>query len=951
METERPNFSIISDAEMIELTTVESLLKAEVSSKIGLIKQHVEYGCPVDFSVDGWNFLHTACFVGNSDLLEFLLVRAKEKGGQNCKKMLNERILQYDVEPPLGINLYNLTPLQLTLKRHHGKYHEYRLCKLLVDYGADVNDVDKDGCTPLHTACKTQTEFTVELCKLLIDNGANKIIDFIDKDGCTPLHTACRNQTDSTVELCKLLIDNGADVNFVGKDRYTPLHTACETLCTVELCKLLVDNGADVNSCDKHGNTPLHTICINHSKFITFTKDYEWFYSSKDDKSFLRDISAKELDYMIYICKCLLDHGADANVQNEDGNITLHSVFTNTLMLSNSERIKNLSQLLLDYGANINTRNNNDETPIVCFITQLQSFSQDEDFPETFIDITGIFEFIIKAGTDLMTGTRFKHSQTLYHYIVELAIELYSNMSALGKEINKKEESQILSVITELLPLLTKMTRGTMINSRDDGGNAPLHLACKLAREHCNKFFPSISDKRSKCLLTSLVDSLISCGSEVNVVNDKQQTPLHFACTSHVIKTLLQKDAEPNLKDNNGNTPMLEWTLLNNDSKLALLCFSVEDLTEYFKQGVDPFLANKNGDTVFQVLLLKKKFVCAQNLIRTVVDLDRNNVARKDANGDTFLHVVCKCDDDRVQVLIELLLKSGANPNVQNQITKETPLHVLCRTIAQSYVEVHKKTKLPMADDAGNDFMLTSFAWTVQLLRKYGADPEAFDGNDKTCLDIAIDNRLSELAKILVSPVEQIESTFLLPWEQKSVKHRSMLAQVARHQKSMQVGEFHYHSEPIGSGAFGHVHVGISQQDGREIAVKRIELLHLSRSEDKREIQNLLHLRDCEQIIKYQTFQTDEHFLYIILELMDGSLDELICFEEDHVDLCRDVMSGIMFLHNNGVIHRDIKPGNILYKSKPRLHLKLADFGLSKNLNTSLPCGAKTVMHSKAFTR
>ena len=895
METERPNFSIISDAEMKELTTVESLLKAEVSSKIGLIKQHVENGCPVDFSVDGWNFLHTACFVGNSDLLEFLLLRAKEKGGQNCKKMLNERILQFDFEPPLGINLYNLTPLQLTLKRHHGKYHEYRLCKLLVDYGADVNDVDKDGCTPLHTACRNQTEFTIELCKLLIDNGAN--IDVVDKDGCTPLHTACRNQTEFTVELCKLLIDNGADVN----------------------------------SCDKHGNTPLHNICINHSN----------------------DADTEQLEYTIDICKCLLDrmHGADANVQNEDGNITLHSVFTNTLMLSNSERIKNLSQLLLDYGANINTRNNNDETPIVCFITQLQSFSQDEDFPETFIDITGIFEFIIKAGTDLMTGTRFKHSQTLYHYIVELAIELYSNMSALGKEINKKEESQILSVITELLPLLTKMTRGTMINSRDDGGNAPLHLACKLAREHCNKFFPSISDKRSKCLLTSLVDSLISCGSEVNVVNDKQQTPLHFACTSHVIKTLLQKDAEPNLKDNNGNTPMLEWTLLNNDSKLALLCFSVEDLTEYFKQGVDPFLANKNGDTVFQVLLLKKKFVCAQNLIRTVVDLDRNNVARKDANGDTFLHVVCKCDDDRVQVLIEQLLKSGANPNVQNQITKETPLHVLCRTIAQSYVEVHKKTKLPMADDAGNDFMLTSFAWTVQLLRKYGADPEAFDGNDKTCLDIAIDNRLSELAKILVSPVEQIESTFLLPWEQKSVKHRSMLAQVARHQKSMIVGEFHYHSEPIGSGAFGHVHVGISQQDGREIAVKRIELLHLSRSEDKREIQNLLHLRDCEQIIKYQTFQTDEHFLYIILELMDGSLDELKSLEDDHVDLCRDVMSGIMFLHNNGVIHRDIKPGNILYKSQPRLHLKLADFGLSKNFNSSLPCGAKTVMHSKAFTR
>ena len=126
---ERANFCIISDAEIKEWTTVENLLKAKVSSKIGLIKQHVENGFPVDFSVDGWNFLHTACFVGNSDLLEFLLVKAKEKDGQICKKMLNERNLQYSVEPHSGINLYNLTPLQLTLKRH-GKCHKYRLCKL-----------------------------------------------------------------------------------------------------------------------------------------------------------------------------------------------------------------------------------------------------------------------------------------------------------------------------------------------------------------------------------------------------------------------------------------------------------------------------------------------------------------------------------------------------------------------------------------------------------------------------------------------------------------------------------------------------------------------------------------------------------------------------------------------------------------------------------------------------
>ena len=107
--------------------------------------------------------------------------------------------------------------------------------------------------------------------------------------------------------------------------------------------------------------------------------------------------------------------------------------------------------------------------------------------------------------------------------------------------------------------------------------------------------------------------------------------------------------------------------------------------------------------------------------------------------------------------------------------------------------------------------------------------------------------------------------------------HRLLLGQVARHQKSKHIEMFHYHCQPIGSGAFGHVHVGINEKDGREIAVKRIQVLRLDRPEDKREIENLLHLKDCEQVVKYHSYYKDDDFVYIILELIDGSLDELIC--------------------------------------------------------------------------
>ena len=81
--------------------------------------------------------------------------------------------------------------------------------------------------------------------------------------------------------------------------------------------------------------------------------------------------------------------------------------------------------------------------------------------------------------------------------------------------------------------------------------------------------------------------------------------------------------------------------------------------------------------------------------------------------------------------------------------------------------------------------------------------------------------------------------------------------------------------------------------------------------------------------------------MWIVMEFCDlGDLNKF--FEKyllrldmtNKVNLMRQIAKGIAFLHQNNIVHRDIKPGNILLKScKGYAVVKLGDFGLSKILD------------------
>ncbi|XP_044511166.1 mitogen-activated protein kinase kinase kinase 1-like [Mangifera indica] len=143
--------------------------------------------------------------------------------------------------------------------------------------------------------------------------------------------------------------------------------------------------------------------------------------------------------------------------------------------------------------------------------------------------------------------------------------------------------------------------------------------------------------------------------------------------------------------------------------------------------------------------------------------------------------------------------------------------------------------------------------------------------------------------------------------------------------------------ELLGRGTFGSVYEGISD-DGFFFAVKEVSLLDQG-SQGKQSIYQLeqeialLSQFEHENIVRYLGTDKDESKLYIFLELVTkGSLLNLYLryhLRDSQVSAyTRQILNGLKYLHDQNVVHRDIKCANILVDASG--YVKLADFGLAK---------------------
>ncbi|KAM7223293.1 hypothetical protein V8F06_001170 [Rhypophila decipiens] len=139
----------------------------------------------------------------------------------------------------------------------------------------------------------------------------------------------------------------------------------------------------------------------------------------------------------------------------------------------------------------------------------------------------------------------------------------------------------------------------------------------------------------------------------------------------------------------------------------------------------------------------------------------------------------------------------------------------------------------------------------------------------------------------------------------------------------------------IGKGAFGSVYKAFNWGTGEAVAVKQIKLVDVPKSELRMieaEIDLLKNLHH-DNIVKYIGFVKSADCLNIILEYCENGSLHSICkaygkFPENLVGVyMTQVLQGLQYLHDQGVIHRDIKGANILTTKDGTV--KLADFGVS----------------------
>jgi len=145
----------------------------------------------------------------------------------------------------------------------------------------------------------------------------------------------------------------------------------------------------------------------------------------------------------------------------------------------------------------------------------------------------------------------------------------------------------------------------------------------------------------------------------------------------------------------------------------------------------------------------------------------------------------------------------------------------------------------------------------------------------------------------------------------------------------------------IGHGAmFSSVYLGMTENK-KQVAVKKFNIRKAELLSEQEQIEKLLKLPAHSSLVKYHDIFKDKPNFYLISELGEYSLElvftphstfTLPCSEQSTM---MQLTEGLLHLHNNNIIHRNLRPSNVLLSNRGQV--KLCDYGLHTSASYHLP--------------